>query len=347
VSASGNRDLMWELSDDGKQSNAPWLETLEKYVVTKDQVDNIDTQTFIWNQLLLHGAYHVWCSPPNGGKTTIALRAAADLALDGFDVFYFQLDSPASHLKDHQAIAEKYGFKLVSILVEGSSERDLVDLLKTISQSKNLSDYVFILDTAKKFTDLNFKPAAKEFYEICRTITRRGGTVLSLAHTDKYSDDQLFIPEGVGDLRNDCDNLAMMYSKKDKTTGEITVSFEHDPERHGKTRGAVDMTVLISGDRRVSVTDYEDIKSSELLEQQEIQDQPFINVLLECINASKLNQGQLLIMAKENDVSTRQARRVLRKYVDKYWSVTHGEKNAQYYERLDFDGVLSVQTVKT
>ena len=124
---------------------------------------------------------------------------------------FFQLDAPASQLKEQYSIAKTAGFRLITTLKEGSSERGLVELLRQISESECLQDCVFILDTVKKFTDINFKPAATAFYEICRAITRRGGTVLSLAHTNKYSDDGLLIPEGVGDLRNDCDNLAMIY----------------------------------------------------------------------------------------------------------------------------------------
>ena len=311
-----------------------WKKRLEWHAVTQEQVDSIESQSFIWHGLLLSGAYHVWCSPPGGGKTTIALQAASDLSADGYDVFFFQLDAPASQLKEQYSIAKQAGFKLITTLREGSSEHGLVDLLRQTSESESLADYVFILDTVKKFTDINFKPAAKAFYEICRAITRRGGTVLSLAHTNKYSDDDLLIPEGVGDLRNDCDNLAMMYSKKDKNTGTITVNFEHDAERHGKSRGAKDMTLEISAERKVSKADFKDLREEERQEQEEATDQPVIAILMECLRDSRKNQQQLTDMAKERAVSVRQSRKILQRYEGKYWSVTTGENNASFYERL-------------
>ena len=322
------------MNEDLARHNPLWLDGLESLAVTQEQVDNIESQSFIWHSLLVGGAYHVWCSPPGGGKTTTALQAAADLTADGYDVSFFQLDAPASQLKEQYSIATTAGFRLITLLKEGSSERGLVELLRKISESECLHDYVFILDTVKKFTDINFKPAATAFYEICRAITRRGGTVLSLAHTNKYSDDGLLIPEGVGDLRNDCDNLAMMYSKKDKNTGTITVNFEHDAERHGKSRGAENMTLEISAERKVSVADYRDLRLEERQEQEEARDEPVIATLLECLDDSKKNQQQLTDMAKERDVSVRQSRKVLRRYEGKYWHVTAGENNARFYERL-------------
>ena len=314
--------------------NPLWLDRLESFAVTQEQVDNIESQSFFWHKLLVSGAYHVWCSPPGGGKTTIALQAASDLSANGYDVFFFQLDAPASQLKEQYSIAKTAGFRLITTLKEGSSERGLVELLRQISESECLQDCVFILDTVKKFTDINFKPAATAFYEICRAITRRGGTVLSLAHTNKYSDDGLLIPEGVGDLRNDCDNLAMMYSKKDKDTGIISVSFEHNSERHGKSRGAEDMTLQISEAMEVSVTGYTDIRLQEQQEQEEIHDKPVISVLLNCLGDSEKNQQQLTSMAKERAVSARQSRRVLRHYEGIHWCVTRGANNASVYRRL-------------
>ena len=201
---------------------------------------------------------------------------------------------------EQYSIAEQAGFKLITTLREGSSEHGLVDLLRQTSESESLADYVFILDTVKKFTDINFKPAAKAFYEICRAITRRCGTVLSLAHTNKYSDDDLLIPEGVGDLRNDCDNLAMMYSKKDKNTGTITVNFEHDAERHGKSRGAEDMTLEISAERKVSKADYKDLREEERQEQEEATDQPVITVLMECLRDSRRTNNNLRYGERES-----------------------------------------------
>ena len=72
--------------------NPLWLDRLESFAVTQEQVDNIESQSFIWHGLLVSGAYHVWCSPPGVGKTTIALQAASDLSANGYDVFFFQLD---------------------------------------------------------------------------------------------------------------------------------------------------------------------------------------------------------------------------------------------------------------
>ena len=84
-----------------------WKKRLEWHAVTQEQVDNIESQSFIWHDLLVSGAYHVWCSPPGGGKTTIALQAASDLSADGYDVFFFQLDAPASQLKEQYSIGQE------------------------------------------------------------------------------------------------------------------------------------------------------------------------------------------------------------------------------------------------
>ena len=64
-----------------------WKKRLEWHAVTQEQVDNIESQSFIWHGLLLSGVSRLG-SPPGGGKTTIALQAASDLSADGYDVFF-------------------------------------------------------------------------------------------------------------------------------------------------------------------------------------------------------------------------------------------------------------------
>ena len=112
------------------------------------------------------------------------------------------------------------------------------------------------------------------------------------------------------------------------------VSFEHDAERHGKSRGAEDMTLEISAERKVSKADYKDLRQEERQEKEEATDQPVIAILMECLRDSRKNQQQLTDMAKERAVSVRQSRKILQRYEGKYWSVTTGENNASFYERL-------------
>lgn len=300
-----------------KRAAQGWEEMVEALTVTKEQVQAIEDATPVWLKLVWHQKYHVWCAPPNAGKTAIAREAAAAIASAGFEVYYFNLDAGADDIKYHHAHAEEHGYRLLAPLKDGTTDDDAKRVIDAMLMADDLAHVVVILDTLKKFADLFSKRDAPIFYKKLRALTRRGCTVLALAHTNKYkSDTGELVPDGVGDLKNDCDMLMFLYHIKDDVTGDLTVSTKFDKER----ALTADATFHISRTTRAVTLEagYRDTLQESVLRIKEAADWTLIEFIKERLPA---NQSQIVAAVKaELSAGRRSVERVLRTYVDRHWS---------------------------
>ena len=286
--------------------------------VTDEQVREIEAIRPIWLKLVFHQQYHVWVAPPNGGKTTIANRAAADMTAAGFTVWYINLDAGAAQLKEYQALANEGGFNLIAPLASGSSEDQIIDLIDAMLEDDDLTHDVLILDTLKKFTDVVSKASSKGFYKKLRALTRRGCTVIALAHTNKHNDaNGELVFEGTGDLRADTDNLMFMYPLKNALTGTLTVSTKFSKER----AKVENVTFTITSDRLVSVAgNYLDTQVEAQRAKQEAEDRPVIDWIKDRLAIAPANQSVLIEELKKSmRIGWRSASRILKAYVGKHW----------------------------
>lgn len=225
-----HQEFKERVNEAGKERD--WRRQIVKFRVTDAQVADIEAIRPIWMRLVFHQQYHVWVAPPNGGKTTIANRAAADMTRAGFTVWYINLDAGAAQLKEYYALAAAGGFNLIAPLASGSTEDEIIALIDQMAADADLTGDVLILDTLKKFTDVVSKSSSKVFYRKLRALTRAGCTVIALAHTNKHNDASgELIYEGTGDLKADSDNVMYLYPLKDPVTGTLTVSTKFAKER--------------------------------------------------------------------------------------------------------------------
>jgi len=192
------------------------LNALAEFAVTTKMVEEMESAELIWRGGIVRGHINVWAAPPNGGKTRLAMLAAEELS-SGFNVHFLQEDAAAAELKAMVEQAGKYGFFIYnSALNSGTTSRMKESLNTLVSKQQDLSEHIFIFDTLKKFIDLMSKRDVKEFYTMARNLTVLGATVLLLCHTNKNLDSKgepIF--EGVGDVKNDTDELVYIYSNVD------------------------------------------------------------------------------------------------------------------------------------
>jgi KaiC/GvpD/RAD55 family RecA-like ATPase len=177
---------------------------------------------------------------PGGGKTTFFYRhVAPELARRGLTVWYLDADSPASEHKEMKALADEHGFKFLNADANvGTSIDGLKTTLMQIAETdSDLAHMVFMFDTTKKFTNLMSKDSVKEFFAMCRKLTARGATIVLLAHANKYkSTEGHLIPEGVGDIKSDTDEL-IIFERAKNSDGGIDVTSVVDPDKNAKVRG--------------------------------------------------------------------------------------------------------------
>ena len=301
-----------------------WRIKLNRLTVTSEQVIAIQESQPLWYDTIFHQKFHVWVAPPNGGKTTIATAAAADLAKSGYEVLYFNLDAGSADLKHYQAMAERAGYPLIAPLGTGTTEEDCIDIISEMLEDDDLSGCVVFLDTLKKFADVISKRSAKSFYTQIRGLTIRGCTVVALAHTNKHSDAEgKLVYEGTGDLKADCDIMMML--NPSKSDSELVVSTEYEKERAPVEK----RTFVIDSSRNVRVSDqYVNTREIERAQRQESVDGDVINFIKDLIAGKPQNQSAIYAACSESKMGGRSSiQRVLRAYRDKHWTCERGFQN--------------------
>ena len=206
---------------------------LDKLVITKEMVDKVESTEIIWRKALVKGHVNLWVAPSNGGKTLLASLAAKELSSMGYKVYYMQEDAAVGDLKEMQEQAEEHDYRLVSsVLGETSTDEILDSLRKWTNSDIDLCNYLLIFDTLKKFSEVMNKAESKQFFKLMRTLTVRGATVLLLGHSNKnLTNDGKLIFEGVGDNRNDVDELMYILSSVSNSSNHITFTITPDKVR--------------------------------------------------------------------------------------------------------------------
>ena len=299
---------------------------LRQMTTTVESVKHIEDAEFLWNGVIVWQHYHVWCAPPNAGKTTIAWHAARDLAA-AKRVVYVNFDANAADIKKFAVDAEATGITLVTNL--GVNEAQVHQLLAQLEQEDDLSNYVLFIDTLKKFCDVNDKRSRK-LYAVIRGLTSKGCTVIALAHTTKHEGaDGKRTFDGVGDLEADCDELMMMEYVKDEKLNRQTVSCEFRKVRSM----AKPMTFSWALDTRLVEVegDYVDLADQAKLTEMLAEHESLIAELQRLISGQPMNQSELVEYGKKLGASEREVKRVLEVGVGRLWIRNRGDKNAWIY----------------
>ena len=234
---------------------------LGRYEVKTEYVERLGKEEFLIEFLLIRGHILVVIAMSGGGKTAFWFRHAAPLlAGKGLSVWYLDADSPASEHKVMKELADKHKFRLLNpdANVGAGIAEMRKDLEKIATSDHDLSGWVLIFDTLKKFTDLMSKGSVKDFFTLCRKLTSKGATVVLLGHANKYRSkpEGHLIAEGVGDVRSDTDELIFFERKKNENTRGLDITTDPDPDHGAKVRGIFrPFSFHIGPDREVTLYD--------------------------------------------------------------------------------------------
>lgn len=282
--------------------------------VTEEIMEKINDAKFAWLDLIVEGHMSVICAKANGGKTTVMVHAASEMAKAGYRVMYINADASASDIKHYAHHANEFGYDLINPDLTGGTPENVIEILKDMAASNlNFSSTVLILDTLKKFTDMMSKSHGKGFYSILRSLTAKGMTVICLAHTNKYEgQDGKPVFEGVGDLRNDFDELIYLNPAKNDD-GTMTISTHVD-----KSRAALkEQSFLISKDREVSLLPYHvDTLYLDQYQRGLVEDAGVIQFILDNIRDISKSVTELYAISKEESAgySRKRLEGVLKRY---------------------------------
>jgi len=205
--ADAQADLAEEKTTKPKQPNA-----LDRYAVPQSTLEDA---TKIKTTCILHRVARrkdatFFFGPPGAAKTLLAvglLIKSSELGqIDPESVYYINADDNQQGLSTKNKIFSEYGIKMLAPMHQGFNERQLPRLLYELIDSGHAADMIILLDTGKKFYDPMSKESCRSFMTSVRHFVGAGGSVIILAHTNKWTrSDGSLIPGGTSDVLDDCD----------------------------------------------------------------------------------------------------------------------------------------------
>ena len=304
------------------------LAALGAFVVTLEQVQKMQATRLIWREKIAFGHAAVWSAPANGGKTALAKFAASELA-NAFTVLFFQEDASAGDLPAMYQHASEHGYTLLNSTLAGSSPEGQISALRgMVRDGVDLSGVVMFFDTLKKYADLMSKGGSRAFFQLMRTLTQRGATVVLLGHTNKHKGtDGKLIFEGVGDVRNDVDEMLYIESTERDPTGIVTLTMRPDKVRCAIREGTF---TLDTKTMEVRALDYVvDVAAIQAAQRHQAEDASLIECFTNALAKGGMKHTELIdAVLNTSDAPRRRVQEVF----DRYCSITPGDSRARWIE---------------
>lgn len=323
---------------------------LAKFDVTTElgAIEQQQTESFfVIDSLAQKGRWTVIYAAPNLGKTLITLalltKSLEERPEQAKHTFYVNADDNLDGVLEKGNIAAEYGF---SMLVPGYKKfrsSDITSHIDKVCAEGLASKTTIIIDTLKKAVDLMKKSHLRAFGQTVRNFVSVGGTVITLAHTNKnVGSDGKPVPEGTADIINDADCVYLAYEVETDTPNK-SVLFECRKTRGGDTdalyihySGEKNLTYqqLLSTVEIVDDPDLEGLKPVLPLTSQDI----VINAIVEAINAGVNTKMKIRDKAAQTSkASKREVVKVLEEFTGDdpethRWNFTRGERGRQLFE---------------
>ncbi len=307
---------------------------------------------FILKGLAIQGQWTVFYAGPNTGKTLLTLWMLREVVqaneINGELVIYVNYDDTYKGGVEKLQIAEEAGFNMLLPNGKGFNKDSLIDSMKGMIAEVEALGVILILDTLKKFTDLMSKSVASQFGEVARTFVSAGGSIICLAHTNKYKDENgKSVYSGTTDIRDNadcvytiellesvdgfCETTNTVEFECNKSRGDVAqkMMFQYTKEKGGGYRKLFDSV------KRLDEDDMEKASKSYRDQQKQRIDEGVIEVIKTAIvNGHTKKTDISKFVCNMSDFSRRNTVEVLECYEGRLWTVEKGEKNSSIYSLL-------------
>lgn len=309
------------------------------------------SQRPILGGLAVRGQATAIFASPNSGKTLITLcELCEDIRqgrLEASKVYYVNVDDSAQGLASKLAIADEYGFHMLSEGYRDFKTSALVRIMSEMVENHQAAGVVVVLDTIKKFTNLMDKTSVSQFTKVIRQFVMKGGTVIGMAHTNKRPGaDGKPVYGGTSDIVDDFDCAYTIATEKSSNPNEKIVVFENIKRRGNNPAKLAYRYSIESGlkyyDLLMSVEQVDvELLASQAQAAKCKSDGEVITAVLACI-ALGVNTKMKLAdeVAKLAGVSKRQALAVVERYTGDdpavhKWSYAVRERGAKVFTAID------------
>jgi hypothetical protein len=313
---------------------------------------------FVMRDVAILGQWTVLYAAPNTGKTLLTLWLLREQiltgAIDASRVFYVNADDTYKGMVTKLEIAEELGMAMLVPGHNGFSAGEMQGLMLKLVAANEARGVVIILDTLKKFTDLMDKRTATGFGVVARGFVSAGGTLITLAHTNKHRDPEgRSVYSGTSDIVDDSDCAYVMDQisfSESPFASTYTVEFTNK-----KCRGDVSTSLglsfekktgaqyeqLLDSVKRIDTGEIDEAKRTAELYRALEGDAEIIDAICTVINSGTKTKAKIVAEAKKNtSQSLSRVRSVLENHVgNNYaqgdrWHCKPGDHNAQLYSVL-------------
>ena len=325
-------------------------------VMRKKMLDDV----FVLAFLALLGQATTIYARANTGKTLLVLWMLIESIkahrIKGENVIYINADDTYSGFIQKLELAEQYGFEMLMPNQNGFDPQAMQGYLRQMIDHDTARNSIVVLDTLKKFTDLMDKKAGSGFMSRVREFIAAGGTVISLAHTNKNKNGEgksVFC--GTSDVVDDCDCVYILDTVK--TTDSLkVVLFENIKNRGNVAKELAVSYSVAQGDTYQQMFDSVKIGSDNEAQQAKVEiavnaeldnDKTAIQAITEALEAEQGScaKTELLKLAQGlSGVSRRLLLKTLEKYTGSLWTESTGGKNLHSYQLIKKQS-LSLNTI--
>ena len=309
-------------------------------------------EVFVLAYLAILGQATTIYARANTGKTLLVLwmlvQSIKAGRIKGENVIYINADDTYLGFIQKLELAEEYEFHMLMPNQNGFDPQAIQGYLRQMIENDTARNNIVILDTLKKFTDLMDKKAGSSFMGRVREFIAAGGTVISLAHTNKNKTAEgksVFC--GTSDVVDDCDCVYILETVN--TTDDLKVVLFENIKNRGNV--AKELAVSYSVSKGISYREkFKSVKLASDLETEEVKVEIATskelendNSAIQAITLALDNEEQvsipkttLLKLAKQSsDISRRQLLKVLEKYTSVLWLESTGDKNTHSYKLIN------------
>ena len=173
----------------------PDFNPLNQYAVNKhfeDREGQFDVKKYLGG-MVAEGEITLIFAAAGVGKTLCTLGLMADdIAANRLNpryVGYINKDDSGQGIREKVHLANELGFHMISDAHRRHfGVAELIEMTRKLVGLGVAPQSLIVIDTVKKFHDVNDKKSTVGFYKALRPFTMAGGTVVGLAHTNKFTD---------------------------------------------------------------------------------------------------------------------------------------------------------------
>jgi len=312
-----------------------------------DMKASLDDEVFVIDGVALKGQLTTLYSSPNCGKTLLTIHGLIEAVKSGRIkaeyLFYINADDSYRGVIDKGEIFDSYGINTIALNHNGFDTSKLVESMEQTIERGLAKESIYVVDTLKKFNDVMSKTKASKYWKGLRGFSANGGTVISLAHTNKNEANGKPVYGGTSDSVDDVD-CAYTLQRIDEGSKEKVVRVEFE---NIKNRGDVVMKMQYQYSIEEGLTyrelleSVERVESNDLLEGQDTKSSAnLIRVIEECISDG-ITQKMALIQAvsEHSGVSKSKVRKLIEHHTGDdpsrhKWNYQLGDRGAHIFSLL-------------